>query len=137
MDLIMNTANIPQVLLFNMAADERTRQIEAFLRQHRIQVRHVQHVEFRQKLGYLLDLPGFTDAGCCFAPAFSDEMAVMSGFDAQQLNTFLDFFRQAGLQRIEWKAMLTPTNVNWDALTLYSHLRAERAGLEAAKRKNH
>ena len=125
----------PQVLLFNMAADDRTRKIEAFLLEQRIPVRHVRHVEFRQKLGYLLNLPGFADSGCCFEPAFSDEMAVMAGFDAQQLNVFLDFFRQAGLRRIAWKAMLTPTNVNWDAFTLYRHLCAERAGMEAAKRK--
>ena len=132
---MMEHVNTPQVLLFNMAADDRTKQIEAFLRQRHIAVRHIQRVEFGQKLGYLLNMPDFTDAGCCFAPAFSDEMAVMAGFDARQLNAFLDFFPQAGLRRIKWKAMLTPVNVSWDAITLFSHLRAERAGIEAAKRK--
>ena len=131
----MDMTGAPQVLLFNLPADERTKAIEAYLAKRHIGLRHVQRVEYRQKLGYLLHLPGYTDSGCHFGAAFSDEMAVMVGFDAQQLNAFLDFFRQAGLRRIEYKATLTPTNVNWDVLTLYGHLCAERAGLEAAKRK--
>lgn len=132
---MMENTSTPQVLLFNMAADDRTEQIEAFLRQQHIPVRHVQHIEFGQKLGYLLNLPGFADSGCCFTRTFSDEMAVMAGFDARQLNAFLDFFPQSGLRRIEWKAMLTPVNVNWDVITLFGHLCAEKAGIEAAKRK--
>ena len=131
----MEMTGAPQVLLFNLPADERTKAIEAYLTGQHIAVRHVQSVEYRQKLGYLLQLPGYTDSGCHFGAAFSDEMAVMVGFDAQQLNAFLDYFRQTGMRRIEYKAMLTPTNVSWDVLTLYSHLCAERAGLEAAKRK--
>lgn len=131
----MEMPGAPQVLLFNLPADERTKAIEAYLNHQHIGVRHIQSVDYRQKLGYLLHLPGYVDSGCHFGTAFSDEMAVMVGFDARQLNAFLDYFRQTGLRRIEFKAMLTPTNVNWDVLTLYSHLCAERAGLEAAKRK--
>ena len=125
----------PRVLLFNLPRDDRTEQLEAYLLCRNIAVRHVRPLEFRQQLGHLLDLPGYPDSGCYFWPTFSDEMAVMAGFDAQQLNAFLDFFRQAGLQRIEYKAMLTPVNVNWDAFTLHSHLQAERASLEAARKK--
>jgi hypothetical protein len=131
----MEMTDASLVLLFNLPADERTKAIEAYLTERQIGVRHVQSVEYRQKLGYLLQLPGYTDSGCHFGASFSDEMAVMVGFDAQQLNAFLDFFRQAGLRRIEYKAMLTPTNVSWDVLTLHRHLRSERDALEAAKRK--
>ena len=131
----MEMTDAPQVLLFNLPADERTKAIEAYLTERQIGVRHVQSVEYRQKLGYLLQLPGYTDSGCHFGASFSDEMAVMVGFDAQQLNAFLDYFRQTGLRRIECKAMLTPTNVGWDALTLHRHLCLEREALEAARRK--
>ena len=131
----MEMTGTPQVLMFNLPADERTKAIEAYLTGQHIGVRHVQSIEYRQKLGYLLQLPGYTDSGCHFGAAFSDEMAVMVGFDAQQLNAFLDYFRQTGLRRIECKAMLTPTNVSWDVLTLHRHLCLEREALEAARRK--
>jgi len=127
----------PQVLLFNLPHDERSKKIETYLLSKNIAVRHIPHAAFRQQLGYLLDMPGYPDSGCYFGPVFSDEMAVMVGFDSRQLNAFLDFFRQSGLQRIECKAMLTPANIHWDAFTLHSHLQAERASLEAARQKKY
>ena len=132
---MVESAITPRVLLFNLPRDERTARIEAYLLSRNIAVRHVRQIEFRQQLGHLLHLPDYYDSGCYFGPAFSDEMAVMAGFDAQQLNAFLDFFREARLKRIAYKAMLTPTNVSWDAFTLHSHLQAERASLEAARKK--
>lgn len=132
---MVESAITPRVLLFNLPRDERTEIIEAYLLSRNVTVRHVRQLEFRQTLGYLLELPGYADSSCYFGPTFPEEMAVMAGFNAQLLNAFLDFFREARLKRIAYKAMLTPTNVSWDAFTLHSHLQAERASLEAARKK--
>lgn len=56
---------------------------------------------------------------------FDDEMAVMAGFTSAQVDAFILALRKKGIGRIDYKAVLTPTNRKWDSVTLYRELKKE------------
>ena len=58
---------------------------------------------------------------------FDEPMLVMCGLDEAALNAFLTALRYAPLPPIPLKAVLTPTNAAWNALTLHRELSREHA----------
>jgi hypothetical protein len=60
------------------------------------------------------------------APAFTDEVLVMSGLSGTQINMFLQGFKRFGIPPVPLKAMLTATNAEWTPSQLHCELSAER-----------
>ena len=60
---------------------------------------------------------------------FSMEMMIMCGFSSEELDVFLDAYRQAGIPPVWLKATLTPHNMNWTAAQLYNELSEEHRQL--------
>lgn len=126
----------PRVLLFNFAADSRTMRLLRFLDDSGTAVTQVPSCSYYEKLGALFALPGYEKSGVRhFGTPFQDEMLVMAGFDQVRLDALLHFFRDEKLPPVALKALLTPTNADWDAVTLHSHMLQERDQfLRAGKR---
>ena len=53
------------------------------------------------------------------------EVMIFKGFDEQKLKYFLNEYRQAGIEKVELKAMITPYNVTWTLYFLIEHLKKE------------
>ena len=53
------------------------------------------------------------------------EVMIFKGFDEQKLKYFLNEYRQAGIEKVELKAMITPYNVAWTLYFLIEHLKEE------------
>ncbi|MBR3581296.1 MAG: DUF3783 domain-containing protein [Lachnospiraceae bacterium] len=53
------------------------------------------------------------------------EVMIFKGFDEQKLKYFLNEYRQAGIEKVELKAMITPYNVAWTLYFLIEHLKKE------------
>lgn len=72
-------------------------------------------------------------------PGFEDEMAVMAGFSSAQVDALIWALRKKGVGRIDYKAVLTPTNKDWDSVTLYHEIKKEHeimsAKQDAVKKK--
>ena len=49
----------------------------------------------------------------------------MAGLTSKQVDTVILALRKTGAGRIDYKAVLTPTNQSWNALTLYGELAKE------------
>lgn len=58
-------------------------------------------------------------------PSFSESMAVFVSVPDAMLDVLLSSMRKRGI-KISLKAVLTPTNALWDALSLYKELCRER-----------
>jgi hypothetical protein len=56
---------------------------------------------------------------------FSEEILVLRGFSDRRLDTFLKEMRKQGIERIQLKAILTPTNCRWNSFQLYQEIRKE------------
>ena len=72
---------------------------------------------------------GPADASPLDPPALPEEMLLFKGFPDKALVRFLRAYREAGLEKIELKASLTPHNAAWDSLRLYTELCQERDAL--------
>ena len=61
--------------------------------------------------------------------AFDEEMLVMAHFPPALVQAFLQGLRRAGVRPGGLKAVLTPTNAQWDSLALYTELCREREAI--------
>lgn len=125
----------PTCLMYNLAG-ERLRRISLLARRFKIQLVMVQPADYGQPIGTVLGLQERV-ADAPERPPFDDEMMVMAGFKGPLGASFLNGFRQQGLQPIRLKAMLTETNSQWDAYQLHSELSEEHAYFAKMKKGLH
>ena len=53
------------------------------------------------------------------------ELLLMAGLSSPQVDLVLRAIRKSGAGPIPYKAVLTPSNQNWDALKLFQEIKAE------------
>ena len=99
-----------------------------------IAVKPVAPEDFGQPLGALLGIMERADAAP--EPGPVGEMLVMTAFDDALAHRFLAALRQLRIPPFRLKAMLTPTNVTWNARRLYAELSAEHAAIGQAHAPN-
>ncbi len=56
----------------------------------------------------------------------------MAGVTSAQVDAFIRALRRNGVGRIDYKAVLTPYNKNWDSVRLYREIRREHESMSAA-----
>ena len=56
------------------------------------------------------------------------EVMIFRGFDETELKSFLSEYKNAGIEKVALKAMVTPYNVVWTLYNLIEHLK-EEAGI--------
>ena len=127
----------PTVLLYNLQEGERAQTIRRYLTGAGIRIIDVLPAEYTQRLGALLELPGFSkDAGPNMGFSFPEEMLVMFAFTDKVMEDFFQSFREAGIASVGLKAAVTPTNINWTSKQLYEAISEEHARVMAMKRKD-
>ena len=115
----------PTLLLFNFPPDrvQALREAAAALG---VGTREVRPDEHRKPLTALLAGPARAFSAPA-APAFTEEMLVMAGFDRDRMDRFLDRIRP--LTPGVLKAAATPYNLFWTGETLARELQEERRRL--------
>jgi len=114
------------MLVFNMDGARRAK-LNMICMRHKIRIRPVEKAEFGLTLGALCGkMPAEATAE---VTPFDEEMIVMADFTTTLANSFLLSWRQAKQAPIRLKAVLTPTNVAWNAAELYKELDEENRAL--------
>lgn len=57
------------------------------------------------------------------------EVMIFQGFDETDLKSFLSEYKNAGIEKVALKAMVTPFNIVWTLYDLIEHLKEENARL--------
>lgn len=125
------------VLLYNFKEKDRLMKIRQALLPLGFRVRLVEKEDYGKPLGTLAGVKGMeeltfaTDAGenSAGAKGFDDEMAVLAGLTSSQVDAFIKALRKKGVGRIDYKAILTPVNKNWDSLHLYHEIKKEHEAM--------
>ena len=101
--------------------------LERICRDLGIRVRRVAPDEYALPIGALAGIPVArpSNAAAATAPPFDDEMLVMCHMMTNELDAFLRAMREAGMPRIDLKAVLTPTNSEWTSTELHDAIRKE------------
>ena len=116
------------VLLCYNLAPEKAQKIRLAAMRLKIRVRPVAKEEYGQTLAALCGMEETTDAAYGGA-GFEDEMLVMANFPTAMMNTFLGLFRRMGIAPVALKAILTPTNAQWDSEKLHAEIASEHEAM--------
>lgn len=116
----------PTVLLYNIKDRTRLLKIHQALMPLGFRIKLVDQQEFGLPVGVVAGFDPEPGEGTeAEIAGFDDEMAVMAGFTSAQVDAFILALRKKGIGRIDYKAVLTPTNRKWDSVTLYRELKKE------------
>ncbi len=95
-----------------------------------VKIHLVERDQMGRTVGSLFGLKGFSEEPAAQGlPAPAGPVLVLSGFTGARLDALLAAFKRAGVPRIGWKAVLTPTNVSWTFHALAEELEREHAAL--------
>ena len=53
------------------------------------------------------------------------ELIIFSGFEETEVRTFLNEYKQWGIEKVSLKCMVTPFNLTWSLYDLVEHLKEE------------
>ena len=119
--------NIPQILLYNLDSPKGA-QMRKLCMPLKLLTRSVPTVSYRLSLAELAD--GKEPKTPYRGPAFSDEMILLVNCSSAMLDQFLQGFRRHKIPQVPLKAILTPTNSEWDSLMLHDELTKERQAIQ-------
>lgn len=119
--------NVKKVLLFNVGLMKEGQIYNVCKNLNIIPVR-VNVEQYSECLGYLAGIKGIKSNGKVYkGMAFPKEMLVFSGINSEELDIFLQKYNDAGIEKINLKAVLTPFNINWTGEMLYKELLKEHS----------
>ncbi len=118
------------ILLYHVEDPKRLMQIRKALMPLGMRIRLVKKEEYLHPIGYLAGVKEFAPAeGIYDGEELEQEMMVMAGLSSGRIDAVISALRRTGVGRINYKAVLTPTNSQWDSLTLYRELAREHAAM--------
>lgn len=112
------------VLLYNFT-EERLLGVKRALVPLKALAKEITREQFGTKLGCLVGEEGFEESADTHAEPFGDELLVMYGFDSGDIDMLIRSLRKYGVGRVELKAVVTPTNINWNGSELYFAVKAD------------
>ena len=120
------------ILIYEMKK-EKEEKVLTICRKRQITVRKVQFLEYAQSLGSLARISKIPqnrtkDSGTLLG----EEMMVFSGMDTNEIDSFLNDYKNMGISPVELKAVLTPYNIFWNSRQLYEELQKEKNSFHQA-----
>lgn len=123
--------NGKKVLLFHVEK-EKKEQIKSLCRELNIEVKEIDPSKYAETLGFLAEIKGIASNGKKYLKNdFSKGMLVFSGIHEELLDVFLQKYKEAKIDPIGLKAILTPINVFWNAQQLYEELEKEHEAMRS------
>ncbi len=98
----------------------------------RFTIKTVQQSDYGQKLGYLIGAEGY-ESSPSEQTEIIDEMLLMSGFTSADIDMLLMAMRKHGVGRVALKAVVTPTNIDWNSIELYHAVKEDHEAMTGRK----
>ncbi len=121
------------VLLYNLN-NEKGRKIRFLLVRLGMRIRVIEKEDYGKPLGVLAGMKDVTleneDAP---VEDFDEEMMVLYRFSDKRLDAFLQGMRKEGIERVDLKAVLTPTNCRWNSWQLFQEIQEEHRTMTGGK----
>jgi len=122
------------ILIYEMKK-EKEKKILELCGKKQIAVRTVQLSEYGQSLGSLAKISGILKNETREEKTLlGEEMMVFSGMDRNEMDLFLEEYKNMGIAPVALKAILTPYNIFWNTRQLYEELQKERRSFHQAER---
>lgn len=116
------------ILLFQV---EDKREIAALAANMRIRLKEVNRMQYHQKLKEILDQTPAAAPASGEGEALPGSMMIFCGVSDKHLERILFAMRKKNV-RVDYKAVLTPSNQSWTPYALFAQLEMERRAYESA-----
>lgn len=124
------------LLVFNITDSEKLAAMRKALLPLKIRVKRIEKKDYLEQIGYLAGNKEMASRQKEYeGEELSGEMLLMAGFSNSRVDELLTAFRKNKVERIDCKAVLTPTNAVWNVLELYDELRKEHEIMHKDKRE--
>lgn len=118
------------ILLYHFSDPERLSRVKQALLPLGMRLKAVKKEEYLQPIGYLAGVKEIEPVEEQYGgEEFEKEMMVMAGLSSARVDAVILGLRKAGAGRVDYKAVLTPTNQYWDSLHLYREISREHAAM--------
>ena len=117
------------VLLYQFHDAERLERLRAVLKALHIRVRVLKDEDHAEKIGFLLGLKGFHPAKEREEFTFPHEVMVLQNIRHKRLDAVLGAIREAGIPKIQYKAVVTPFNTLWTLQRLCETMQKEHGAM--------
>ncbi|HBM99233.1 MAG TPA: DUF3783 domain-containing protein [Ruminococcus sp.] len=115
-----------EIALFYNFSEERMRKAKFALLPLKIRTKAVSKTDYNQPLGYLVGIKGIEPAETEFdGNGFDEEMIVMHNFTSKTVDGLIRALNKCGVGRVPLKAVITPTNKDWNSVQLYNAVKAD------------
>lgn len=118
------------ILLFGFRDGDRLSKVKRALLPLGMRIKTVSPCDYAKPVGYLAGVKEIPSPEIPYeGPEFEKEMLVMAGIASKRVDAVIFALRKAGIGRIDYKAVLTPTNQFWDAVKLYEEIAREHEAM--------
>ena len=118
------------ILLYNLD-NAKGQQIKQLCTLLKIRFKSISPDMYAEPIGALAGIKGVEKNNTPFtALPFTDEILLFLNFTDEALWSFLSKYREAGIEKVELKAGLTPYNLTWDSVQLRNELKKEHDEIE-------
>ncbi len=115
----------PEILIYNLHDAKRLAGIKKTLLLVGVRFKIVPKEEYLRPIGQIFGVMDKTEIEPYTGDELEEEMIVMGGLSRSQIDYLLNGFRKNGAGTINIKAILTPTNGDWNAVDLFAELKKE------------
>jgi hypothetical protein len=116
------------VLLYSFIDEQKVQRIEQVLAKQKIKCKVLADEMYRQKIGYLLEIPGFTEMPIKEDGfVFPQEVMIFYNIKGKRLDQVLLALKNADIVHVKFKAVVTPFNMLWTLRRLCETLQREHA----------
>lgn len=114
------------VLLINFQDAKQLREIKMILLSMKIKMKTVEKKDYLQKIGYLAGLKDMEAVQEVYdGEELEKEVMIFANLREAQLEQILYRIRKNGVKKVDYKAILTDTNKDWNVPQLYEELAGE------------
>lgn len=114
------------VLLINFQDAKQLREIKMILLSMKIKMKTVEKKDYLQKIGYLAGLKDMEAVQEVYdGEELEKEVMIFANLREAQLDQILYRIRKNGVKKVDYKAILTDTNKDWNVPQLYEELAGE------------
>lgn len=115
-----------EIALFYNFSEERMGKAKFALLPLKIRTKAVSKSEYNHPLGYLVGIKEIEPAETEFdGNGFDEEMIVMHNFTSKTVDGLIRALNKCGVGRVPLKAVITPTNKDWNSVQLYNAVKAD------------
>lgn len=114
----------PCVLLYHFQGTRRGRLLKSILVTMGVRIKNVERSEYRKPIGELAGIrKEEKEAESYEGEELPEEMMIMCGFTQSMIQELLIRIRRQRMAPVDLKAVLTPTNQNWNSLEIYEEIK--------------